>query len=121
MNTNDREISEQKVRREAGDLAITDAIPIDITVLAADGTVLHVNQYALDRLGLALDDVKNQGYLKRTCHPQDLDRVLDERSMKLSKEVPFELEMRLLSRSGEYRWHLAQYNPLIEDSGHITL
>ena len=101
-------------------LTITDAVPIDITVLATDGTVLYVNRFALDRLGLSAEVVKTKGYLKQTCHPDDLDRVLDERRRKLSKEVPFELEMRLLSKSGEYRWHLAQYNPLIEESGHIT-
>jgi formate hydrogenlyase transcriptional activator len=111
--------SDQNSRQEGVDLAITDAIPIDITVLAADGEVLHVNQYALDRFGLSADDVKNQGYLRRTCHPDDLDKVLNERRMKLSKGIPFELEIRLLSKSDEFRWHLAQYRPLIDESGNI--
>src|SRR5262249_59394910 len=87
------------LRLHEGDfLTITDAIPIDITVLAADGTVLYVNQYAIDRLGLSPDDVKGKGYLRRTCHPDDLEQVLEERRMKLSKGVPFELEMRLLGK-----------------------
>jgi len=30
--------------------------------------------------------------------------------MGLSKGVPFELEMRLLTKNGGYRWHLSQYN-----------
>jgi len=111
--------ADQKVRQDGVDLTITDAIPIDITVLAADGEVLHVNQYALDRFGLSANDVKNQGYLRRTCHPDDLDRVLNERSIKLSKGIPFELEIRLLSKSDEFRWHLAQYNPLVDESGNI--
>jgi len=111
--------SDQNVRQEGVDLTITDAIPIDITVLAADGAVLHVNQFAINRLGLSADEVKDKGYLRQTCHPDDLDQVLEERRMKLSKGVPFELEMRLLTKSGEYRWHLAQYNPLINESGHI--
>jgi formate hydrogenlyase transcriptional activator len=110
---------EQHLRLHEGDLlTITDAIPIDITVLAADGTVLHVNQFALNRFGLSADDVKD-GYLKRTCHPDDLNQVLDEHRTNLSKGVPFKLEMRLFSKSGEYRWHLAQYNPLIDESGHF--
>src|SRR5262249_26589794 len=58
-------------------------------------------------------------YLRRTCHPDDLDQVLDERRMKLSKGVSFELEIRLLTKIGEYRWHLTQYNPLIDESSHI--
>jgi len=112
-------LSEQKVGQQAVDLSTTDAIPIDITVLADDGTVLYVNQFAIDRLGLSAKDVKYKGYLTQTCHPDELDKVLNERRMKLSKGVPFELEMRLLSKSGEFRWHLAQYNPLIDESGQI--
>jgi len=110
--------SEKHLRSQDGDLlSITDAIPVDITVLAGDGAVLHVNQFALNRLGLSADEVKDKGYLKQNCHPDDIGQVFNERSLKLSKGVPFELEMRLLTKSGEYRWHLAQYNPLIDESG----
>jgi formate hydrogenlyase transcriptional activator len=121
MNADHSGSSEQHRRLLDGDLlTITDAIPIDITVLAADGTVLYVNQFALNRLGLSADDVKDKGYLKRICHPDDLDQALNERRMQLSKGVPFELETRLSSKTGEFRWHLAQYNPLIDESGHIV-
>jgi PAS domain S-box-containing protein len=111
--------SEHLRRHEGGDLlTVADAIPIDITVLAADGTVLYVNQFALKRLGLNAQEVKD-GYLKRTCHPDDLSQVLDERRANLLKGVPFKLEVRLSSKSDEFRWHLAQYNPLIDESGNI--
>ena len=79
MTANDSGTPEQKTHQKEVDLTITDAIPVDITVLAADGTVLFVNQYALDRLGLSAHDVKDKGYLRQTCHPDDLGRVLDER------------------------------------------
>jgi len=119
MNTNDRGISEQKVRRELGDLTITDAIPIGIVVLAPDGTTLYVNWLALDRTGITLDEVKGKGLLSLSCHPDDLNRILDERRMGLSKGVPFELESRLLLRDGEYRWHLSQYRPLVDERGQV--
>lgn len=118
MNASDSGKSDQGVREEQADFTITDAIPIDITILAPDGRVLHVNQFALKRLGLSEDDVK-EGYLKQTCHPDELSLVLDELRTNLSMGVPFKLEMRLLSRNGEFRWHLAQYNPLIDKSGQI--
>lgn len=118
MNASDIQMSKHMVREEQADVTITDATPIDITILAADGRVLHVNQFALNRLGLNTDDV-NDGYLKRICHPDELNLVLDERRTNLSKGIPFKLEMRLLSKSGEFRWHLAQYNPLADESGRI--
>jgi formate hydrogenlyase transcriptional activator len=88
-------------------LTITDAMPIGISVLAPDGTALYANRLAPDRL-------------ERTCHPDDRDRILDERRTGLAKGVPFELEMRLRPGAGEYRWHLSQYNPLKDESGAIV-
>jgi formate hydrogenlyase transcriptional activator len=117
---------EQKVGQEAVNLTIIDAIPIAISVLAPDGTTLYVNQAALDRIGVSLDDVMGKGHLERTCHPDDRDRILDERRLGLSKGVPFELEMRLLPIAaakrlqwGDYRWYLSQYNPLKDESGKV--
>jgi formate hydrogenlyase transcriptional activator len=111
--------SDDKVRQEGVDLTITDAIPIGISVLAPDGTTLHVNEWTLDRVGLTLNEVKDTGLLPHICHPGDLDRVLEERRLGLSKGVPFELEMRLLPKNGEYRWHLCQCNPLKDESGKV--
>src|SRR5499425_2053859 len=119
MSTNNSAIFEQKVRQEGIDLTITDAIPLGISVLAPDGTTLYVNRIALDRIGLNLDEVKGKGHLERTCHPDDLDRVLDERRTGLSNGVRFEIEMRVLPKDGDYRWHVEQYNPLKDESGEI--
>ena len=120
MSTNERETSYQKpCLSEADLLAITDAIPISISVLAPDGTILYVNRLGLDRIGVSLDELKVKGYLERTCHPDDLDRALSERRMGLSKTAPFQLEMRLRPKNGDYRWHISQYNPLIDEHGHV--
>ena len=107
---------DQKAREEGVDLTTIDAIPIPISVLASDGKALYVNPMALESIGITLDEVKQKGHLGLTCHSDDLDRVLDNRRMGLSKGVPFELEMRLLNH-GEYRWNLVQYNPSKDESG----
>ena len=119
MSTNDSGASEEKVRQEGVDLTITDAIPIGISVLAPDGTTLYVNRPALDRIGVTLDEVIGRGHLGQTCHPDDLDRVLEQRRIGLSKGAPFELEMRLSPKNGEYRWYLSQYSPLTDERGQI--
>jgi len=119
MSTDNSATFEQNVLREGIDLTVTDAIPVGISVLAPDGTTLYVNRIALDRIGLNLDDVKGKRHLERTCHPDDLDRVLDQRRTGLSKGVGFEIEMRLLRKEGDYRWHVSQYNPLKDESGEI--
>jgi len=120
MRTDDSTGSPQEpCAQEKDPLAITDAIPIGITVLAPDGAILYVNQASLDRTGFTLDEIRAKQYLVRTGHPDDVDRALEERRVGLSGGVPFQLEMRLLSKAGEYRWHVFQYNPLRGESGRI--
>lgn len=89
---------------ELRSLTITNAISIGIPILAPNGTTQYMNRLARDRTGVALDEVKSKGRFGRTCHPDDLERMLDERRMRLSKGVPFELEWRILPTHREDRW-----------------
>lgn len=116
----DLKCSEEKVRENETDLrTITDAIRQSIVVLAPDGTTLYANRVALDDTGLTPGEVSNQGFFARAFHPDDVERVRDERSAGLSEGVPFELEIRTLFKNGPYRWQLIQYNPLKDKSGQI--
>jgi formate hydrogenlyase transcriptional activator len=105
--------SEQELR------TITDTIRQPIIVLAPDGATLYVNRVALDNSGLAIGEVTKEGFLARACHPDDVDRLRDERHAKLLKGLPFDLEMRLVFKDGQYRWQLIQYNPLKDERGQI--
>ena len=116
----DRKRAEENLRQSEQDLrTITDTIRQPIVVLAPDGTMLYANRVALEESGLTIDEVKDRGILARTCHPDDVDRVLDERDVGLSKGTPFDSEARILFRNGQYRWRLIQYNPLKDESGKI--
>jgi formate hydrogenlyase transcriptional activator len=117
---NDIKCSEQKLRQEEADLrTITDAIRQSIVVLAPDGTTLYANRVALDHTGVTPGEVNNEGFLVRAFHPEDIDRVRDERRVGLLEGVPFELEMRSLFKNGHYRWQLIQYSPLKDERGQI--
>jgi formate hydrogenlyase transcriptional activator len=116
----DLKCSEQKVRENEADLrTITDAIRQSIVVLAPDGTTLYANRVALDHTGLTPGEVNEQGFFARAFHPDDVDRVRDERRNGLVKGEPFELEMRSLFKDGKYRWQLIQYNSLRDEHGQI--
>ena len=117
---NDIKCSEQKLRQVEADLrTITDAIRQSIVVLAPDGTTLYANRVALDHTGVTPGEVNNEGFLVRAFHPEDIDRVRDERRVGLLEGVPFELEMRSLFKNGQHRWQLIQYNPLKDERGQI--
>ena len=116
----DRKRAEEMLRQSEAELrTITDTVRQPIAVLAPDGTQLYANRASLDISGLTLDEVIKEGSLARLCHPDDINRVGDERRIGLLEGVPFDLEMRLLHKSGQYRWYLMQYNPLKDESGQI--
>jgi len=116
----DRKHAEQELREAERNLRIiTDAIRQSIVVLAPDGTTLYANRMALDRTGLTVGEVNEEGFFTRVFHPDDIDRVREERRVGLLEGLPFELEMRSLFKSGQYRWQLVQYDPLKDERGKI--
>src|SRR5215470_6446366 len=127
IDVTERKRREQELRQSEVELrTITDTIRQPIGVEAPDGTQLYANRVALDNSGLTLDEVikegtirRENGFLARRCHPDDINRVREERRIALLEGVPFDLEMRLLRKSGQYRWYLVQYNPLKDESGQI--
>ena len=98
---------------------ITDLIPTFIHVLRTDGSVQYVNQAVLDYHGITLEDVQEDDYRTRFFHPEDIERLRDERRDALLRPVPFENEQRVLRKDGEYRWFLIRYNPLLDQRGKV--
>jgi formate hydrogenlyase transcriptional activator len=112
--------AEDKLRRDEQELRrITDAIPQAIVVLGSDGTVIHVNQSSLDYTGLTMEEVTATDYRTRVFHPEDVERLRDERQRALSRGIPFENEQRARGKDGQYRWFLIRYNPLFDEQGNL--
>jgi formate hydrogenlyase transcriptional activator len=114
----ERKRAEQKIRQDEGDLrAITDAIRQSIVVLSPDGATLYANRAALNLTGLTSSEVKDKGFFVSAFHPDDVERVREERRVGLLQKLPFELEMRTLFKNEQYRWRLLQYDPLKDERG----
>src|SRR6266853_3378216 len=112
--------AEAKVRQDEEELRrMTDAIPQTIIVLNPDGKAIYVNRVALEYTGLSLDDVQGDDFRARVLHPDDVQRLREERHKALSGTAPFENEQRALGKYGKYRWFLIQYNPLLDESGKV--
>jgi PAS domain S-box-containing protein len=116
----DRKKAEEALQSSERNLRLMiNAIPTFIHVLRTDGSVLYVNQAVLDYTGLTLQDVQKEGYRARVFHPDDVERLREERQQALTRPVPFENEQRVLAKDGTYRWFLIRYNPLIDEQGRI--
>jgi formate hydrogenlyase transcriptional activator len=110
---------EEIKKSEAQLREIVDAIPQTIVVLGPDGNTLYVNRAMLDYTGLTMDEVMATDFRARVFHPEEVERLRDERQKALSRGTPFENEQRVRRRDGQYRWFLIGYNPLRDEKGHI--
>jgi len=112
--------AEAKLRKDEEELRrMTDAIPQSIIVLNPDGKAIYANRVALEYTGLSLHDVQTDDFRERVFHPDDVQRVREERYKGLSDTAPFENEQRALGKDGKYRWFLIRYNPLLDESGNV--
>src|SRR5712692_5640810 len=113
--------AEEKLRQEERELRrITDAIPQTIVVQGPDGSSIYANQAVLEYTGLTLEDVITSDFRARIFHPEDLERLRDERRAALARGLPFEIEQRALRKDGQYRWFLIRYNPFRDEQGRLV-
>jgi formate hydrogenlyase transcriptional activator len=112
--------TQEKLREEERELRrITDAIPQTIVVLDPSGAPVYANQATLDYTGLTAEDVVAPRFRERIFHPDDLERLRDERKAAFVRGVPFEVEQRALRKDGQYRWFLIRYNAFRNEQGQV--
>src|SRR5262249_10759063 len=116
----DRKKAEEALQSSERNLSLLiNVIPTFIGVLRSDGIIVYVNQTVLDYTGLTLEDVQKEDFRSRIFHPEDVERLREERRDALGRAVPFENEQRVLGKDGSYRWFLIRYNPLLDEHGKI--
>jgi len=93
-----------------------DAIPQVIWKLNADGAATYFSRRWEEYTGTDAAAALGFGYLE-SVHPEDRDRVLARAQQAVTQEQKsYEIEFRLQSRSGTYRWVLARAAPATADS-----
>jgi PAS domain S-box-containing protein len=121
--------AEEKLRqseREARQLL--DLSPVHISEMGPDGVPLHYNQVALAYHGITLEEWKSTSHRwwsvpveqNMRVHPQDAERFVSEIPNKFLAGFPFELEVRLRRKDGQYRWFHFRINPMRDEQGRIT-
>jgi formate hydrogenlyase transcriptional activator len=117
----DRKRAEERLRQDERELRrITDAIAQTIVVQSPDGFPIYANQAVLDYTGLTVEDVTTSDFRARVFHPEDIERLREERQASLSRGLPFEIEQRALRHDGQYRWFLIRYNPFRDEQGRVV-
>ena len=105
-------------KSEAELRTIIDAIPQLIIAIGPDGKFLYANQAVLKYTGLTKEELRSESF-REVFHPEDTERLRDERDAAISRGVPFEYERRIRRRDGQYRWLLVHYCPLRDETGNV--
>src|SRR5579862_5543010 len=93
-------------------------------VFGPDGERLYANRFALDYMGLSLEEwQQTPGRSFRSSlfvHPDDQERVARDFDANSSRRSASELELRVRKGDGTYRWLLVRFSPLRDEQGQIT-
>jgi PAS domain S-box-containing protein len=93
---------------------LVDFVPQLIVVLQPDGKWIHANRVALEYTGLTLNEYRAADVIGRVVHPDDVEKMQLVSERGASRDVPFEVEARVLGKDGLYRWFLFRYQPFRE-------
>lgn len=72
-------------------------------VTDAEGNLLEISTRWLQLTGMSAEDVRGEGWLQ-ALHPEDLDAATEAMSDARCLRTPFDVEFRVLSADGQWRW-----------------
>jgi PAS domain S-box-containing protein len=98
---------------------VIDLTPQIVAVYGPRCERVYANRWALEYFGMSLDEWLQlpDGF---EVHPDDPARLKAPMDDALTNGTAFELETRLRSADGSYRWFLARGNPVRDDRGAVT-
>jgi len=82
---------EDRKRAETELRQVIDAIPQLIVAMSPTGQILYANEAVLQSTGLSLQDVMADSFRSWLFHPDDLEKLRNDREQHMQRGVPFEL------------------------------
>ncbi len=115
----EQELRELRLESEERYRQLADAMPQIVWTSDAEGGATYFNQRWFDYTGIRREDAGPQSW-QAIVHEDDLQQALQRRMQTLVTGDVFEVEYRLRSVDGDYRWHLGRAVPIRDDAGRIA-
>ena len=115
-------IAQHKLKQDEAELRqLINFVPEHVLVMDANGTRLYENQAMRDYFGTSLEGIPATEFYRKFVHPEDVaSGALRERERAVLRGEPWEGELRLRRKDGQYRWFLIRSNPLRDEDGTVT-
>jgi PAS domain S-box-containing protein len=111
--------AEEKSRNDERELRVTiDALPAFVLRAQPDGAVDFVSQSILDYSGRSRDHWLGTGWMN-FIHAEDFNKAIIPWREALRTGTPFDLEMRIRSAGGRFRWFQCRGLTLRDEAGSI--
>ena len=98
---------------------MAETIPVQVWTARPDGLLDYVTQRTAKFFGVSQHELLGDQWASRV-HPDDIERTVACWKRSLETGELYETEFRLLSRDGEYRWHLVRAEAMVDEAGNIT-
>jgi PAS domain S-box-containing protein len=108
------ETSERRYR------TLTESLPQLVWTCAADGRCDYLSRQWLDYTGVPEPEQREFGWLERTIHPDDRERILAHWMGAVRGEHAYDTEFRIRRHDGVYRWFQARATALRDPDGTIA-
>ena len=105
--------SEDRLRR------VINTIPAHVWSSLPGGSVDFINQRLLESTGLSIEALLGSGW-QSIVHPEDRTRYMAKWRAALAAGEPVEIEARIWTAQGDYRWLLVRNVPLRDGHGEIV-
>jgi len=97
---------------------VIDTIPAHAWTARPDGSVDFINQRYVEFAGRPVEELLGWGW-GSTIHPDHLTRYGGEWRAAVAAGKPFESEVRVRGKDGDYRWLLVRNVPLRDEAGEV--
>ena len=112
--------SKQDLKQREHELElITEVIPQQIWTASRFGRIEYINHRSSNYTGLNLQQMQGCGWAA-IVHPEDLPAIRDSWNQSVHTGANFNVEVRLRSADGIYRWFLSKARPLLNEKKEIT-
>ena len=98
---------------------MAETIPVQVWTARPDGLLDFVTRRTAEFFGVSQHELLGDQWASRV-HPGDIERTVACWKRSLETGELYETEFRLLSRDGEYRWHLVRAEAMVDEAGNIT-